>query len=293
MTLKKQEHMVQQGKQLLFTMLHFLAMETFEVDLFSPQKMFLDKKTTNFKILMCVDVKSKYLFAEIVKDKKATTVSIAFKKIINKIRNFQNTFPTRTHLLRVFSDAGTEFVNSIFKNLLETNDAQHIIMYGPNKAFHVERIIRTISGYLAAQYFSETKFDLFKVLNKTIDMYNYKTNLHDDKSPIQRIYDEDNPTYLHKFKNLNFKHEQKNMVKLKKKYLKIYPIGSKVRIETEKLSFSKSSTDEKWSAELFVVKSIKMPILSIWEPRFRLRDLSGESIKGLFNINELKPISKK
>lgn len=241
---------------------------------------------------MCIDVKSKFVYAAVLKDKRAETVAKEFEKILKKIKAVQQNNPSNIHLLRIFSDAGSEFKNRIFKNLLEKYNATHTIMYGATKCFHIERFIRTLSNLLAAQYFNFQKFNLFKQLQPTINLYNNKSNL-DGISPTERIYSTKPPKYIKYFKNINFKVELKSMRKIIAKYSKLFPIGAAVRIETEKRTFSKSSTNESFSNEIFYIDSIKWPILARFQPRFRLRDKRGERILGLFNISEIKVISRK
>ena len=261
--------------------------------MFSPQKLYRNNKTRNYQILVCIDVKSKYVYAAVIKDKRAETVAKEFEKILKKIKVVQKSNPSNIHLLRIFSDAGSEFKNRIFKNLLEKYNATHTIMYGPNKCFHIERFIRSLSNLLAAQYFTFRNFNLFKQLDPTINLYNNKSNLDNGISPTERIYSTKPPKYIKYFKNINFKAELQSMRKMISKYSRLYPPGAAVRIETEKRTFSKSSTNESFSNEIFYIDSIKWPILSRFQPRFRLRDKRGERILGLFNISEIKIISRK
>ena len=78
-----------------------LPFESFELDLFSPQKIFLNKKTAKFKILFCIDVVSKFLFTEIVTSKSADTIKRALTLIFKKIDKIQAKFPTSIHLKRI------------------------------------------------------------------------------------------------------------------------------------------------------------------------------------------------
>ena len=55
------------------------------MDLYSPQAIYLNKKTKLFKILIVVDIFSKYIFTSIVKNNSASTIAKAFEKIIIKI----------------------------------------------------------------------------------------------------------------------------------------------------------------------------------------------------------------
>lgn len=121
-------------------------------------------------------------------------------------------------------------------------------------------------------------------------MYNNRFNLRDNLTPTQRIYSTKHPNYSHYFHNLDLQKENKKINLLKKKWLKRFPINSKVRLLTTHKTFSKDAFNEKYSTNVFYISNIKLPILARYEVRFIIRDEKGTDLRGLFLPYELKRI---
>jgi len=86
-------------------------------------------------LLVCIDVLSKYGWIVPIKNKKPESVIKGFKIILKSKRkpNF------------LYSDAGTEYVNSKFTQFLNNNNIKHVIARNTEtKAAVAERWIRTI-----------------------------------------------------------------------------------------------------------------------------------------------------
>lgn len=91
-----------------------LPMESFELDTYSPQRIFVNENTKSFKIIFCIDVYSKYLFTQKVKSKSAQDTKNALQKIFQKIDTFQSKFPTKRHLKRICTGTINNFYNNLF-----------------------------------------------------------------------------------------------------------------------------------------------------------------------------------
>lgn len=114
-------------------------------------------------ILVVVDCLSKMLFTEPLKNKKAVTVTEAFRKIFKR---------TRRRPLKIQSDFGTEFENVIFKDFLKKNNITLFHTYSRTKANIVERKIEHIRSILARVFthFKNRRWiDILPILTKTIN----------------------------------------------------------------------------------------------------------------------------
>ena len=121
-------------------------------------------------------------------------------------------------------------------------------------------------------------------------MYNHRKNLLDNLTPNQRIFSTKEPKYTNLFHKLDLEKEDKKIALLKKKWLKKFPLESKVRLLTTKKHFSKDSVDEKFTNEIYYISKIKLPMLSIYSVRFIVKTKSGTNLRGNFLPYELKSI---
>lgn len=118
----------------------FGPFQLFEVDILDIQK--LKNSNNNYRyIFCCIDAFSKMCYLEPLKSKSATDVTDAFKKILNRCGS---------HVKRVLSDRGKEFLNKTFRNLLINRNIEQTL---PNtvsafKCAHVERFQRTLQALI-------------------------------------------------------------------------------------------------------------------------------------------------
>ena len=103
----------------------------------------IDYKISNNKcfryIFIVIDNFSKYLWAIPLKNKYSQTITNDFSSILTK---------SKQKPLKIESDRGSEFYNSIFQNFLKSKSIHHYSRYtdkGPSKA---ERVIRTLRNFL-------------------------------------------------------------------------------------------------------------------------------------------------
>ena len=109
----------------------------------------IDYKTTNKKryryIFVINDNFSKYLWCIPLKNKFWQTVT-------NEFANILTTSKGKT--LKIESDRGSEFYNSIFQNFLKTKNIQHYSRFTDKSPSRVERVIRTVRNLLKKPVFS-------------------------------------------------------------------------------------------------------------------------------------------
>ena len=96
----------------------------------------LSKYNKGVKYLLCaIDLFSKYVWVVLIKDKKGTSVVIAFKKIISKRK------PSK-----LWVDQGSEFYNKSFEDFLKISNIEMYSTYNEGKSVVAERFIRTLKN---------------------------------------------------------------------------------------------------------------------------------------------------
>lgn len=224
----------------------------------------------NNYLLVCIDVLSRMIYVEPVKTKSPKHMITSFDKIFE-----------RTNLVpwRIATDKGTEFVSRPMREYWKRRDIQNITPENPIlHATMAERAIRTIKDRLY-KMISETNNTRWvdriqklvsainRSINKTTGMRPVDVNYNNAKELYDRLY----RNYLH------------NRVDKKTKF----KVGDTVRIEKHKAMFTKGDT--KFTDEIFRIDKVntkRIPIV------YRLKDLKGEPISGIFYQNELCRVSE-
>jgi transposase InsO family protein len=129
-------------------------------------------------ILVVIDVYSKFLWAEPLKNKGAVTVSKAFEKIIES-RSCKT----------LQTDRGSEFINDTFKKLLEDYDITHVpsAPYNPKSQAVAERANQTLKRLI---YSHMTQFSTKRwvdVLPTLVNNYNNTYHNSTKHKPIELI----------------------------------------------------------------------------------------------------------
>ena len=114
----------------------------------------IDYKISNNKgyryIFVIIDNFSKYLWAKPLKNKYNKTITDEFSNILTS---------SKRKPLKLESDRGSEFYNSIFQNFLKNKNIHHYSRFtdkGPSKA---ERVIRTVRNLLKKLMFLKGNTD--------------------------------------------------------------------------------------------------------------------------------------
>ena len=112
----------------------------------------LSKYNKEVKYLLCViDFFSKYAWVIPLKDKKATSIVNAFKKIISKGRK-----PNK-----IWVHQGSEFYNQSIKDFLKINDIEMYSTFNEGKSVVAERFIRTLKNKIFKHMTAISKKCLF------------------------------------------------------------------------------------------------------------------------------------
>ena len=109
----------------------------------------ISKFNKGFRFLLCVlDIYSKYAWVIPLKDKKGTTVTNAFQKILNE----SNLKPNK-----IWVDRGSQFYNRSMKSFLQNNDIELCSVHNEGKSVVAEKFIRTLKNKIYKYMISISK----------------------------------------------------------------------------------------------------------------------------------------
>ena len=225
------------------------------VDLADMQS--LSRKNKGIKYLLCViDLFSKYAFVAPLKDKKGTSITNAFDKIIKQSGKKAN---------KIWVDQGSEFYNRDFKKWLSSNNIIMYSTYNEGKSVVVERFIRTLKNKLYKHMTAASKNVYYDVLDDVVSEYNntkhstIKMKPKDAKNNKRVYIDEHNENSAR------------------------FNVGDRVRISQSKNIFAKRYTPN-WSREILIVDKINDTV----PYKYNFKDLNGEEVIGSFYDRELQ-----
>ena len=139
------------------------------------------KQNKGFRyILVIIDEFSKYAWAQPIKKKTGKDVTEAFVKILksangHKPQNLQ-------------TDAGKEFYNQVFQNLMKQQNVYHFSTLGGAKASIVERFNRTLKSKLYKYFTAANMLKYVDVLPKLMYQYNHTYHKSIRMSPASHIF---------------------------------------------------------------------------------------------------------
>ena len=140
----------------------------------------IDYKISNNKgyryMFIVIDIFSKYLWAIPLKNKYSKTKTNEFSNILTTLKR---------KLLKIESDRGTEFYNSIFQNFLRAKNIQHYSRYTDKGPSIAERVIKTVRSLLKKPVFEKGKADWLSELPSVTKQYNNTIHSSTKMTPIQ------------------------------------------------------------------------------------------------------------
>ena len=141
---------------------------------------FSDYKTSNNKgyryIFIVIDNYSKYLWAIPLKNKYSQTITNEFSNILTT---------SKRKPLKLESDRGTEFSNSVFQNFLKLKNIHHYSRYTDRGTSIAERVIRTLRNLLKKPAFEKGNADWLSELPSVVKQYNNTIHSSTKMTPIQ------------------------------------------------------------------------------------------------------------
>ena len=127
----------------------------------------IDYKISNNKgyryIFIIVDNFSKFLWAIPLKNKYGQTITNEFSN---------NLTTSKRKPLKIESDRGTEFYNSIFQNFLKTKNIHQYSRYTDKGPSIAERVIKTIRNLLKKPVFEKGNAEWISELHSVVKKYN-------------------------------------------------------------------------------------------------------------------------
>ena len=221
-------------------------------------------------LLVVIDVFSKYIWCEALKNKSAAEVVRAFNEILSKGR-----IPKK-----VQTDQGTEFLNAKLKKLFRKHNIVSYYTFQDVKASVVERAIRTLKTRLWKYFTWKGNYRYIDVLPSLVNSYNHSKHRSIGRAPAEVSKDNEWFVWRKLYADIKTPSETKPP-------RFEYEIGQKVRLSKVKKIFDKGF-ERNWSREIFVVCE-RLPRTP---PVYRLKDLAGDIIEGVFYGAELQAVMK-
>jgi hypothetical protein len=235
--------------------------DLFQADLVDMQN--LSRSNDSYRyILTCIDVFSKRAFAVPLKDKRGSTLAVAFEKIFAA---------TKPNLIQ--TDLGTEFLNSQVQDVFKKYKIhQYSSLNYDLKATVVERFNRTLKTRMYRYFTAHHTERWTDVLQSLIKSYNGSYHRTIGMTPNDVTSD-------------NEQHVAERMYPPKETPRWKFQLGDTVRITVYKHIFVKGYT-QSWTREVYVIAQRygTTPVT------YGLKDLLGEEIKGRFYEPELQKV---
>ena len=185
----------------------------------------IDYKISNNKgfryIFIVIDDFSKYLWAISLESKYSQTITNEFSNILTK---------SKRKPLKIESDRGTEFYNSIFQNFLKSKNIHHYSRYTDKGPSIAERVIRTIRNLLKKTVCEKGNADWLSELPSVTKQYNNTIHHLTKMKPIDAS------------KKSNEKIVHSNLQDKRKILNPKYKLGQPVRTADIKRVFSKGDS---------------------------------------------------
>ena len=198
----------------------------------------IDYKISNNKgfryIFIVIDNFSKYLWAIPLKNKYSQTIKNEFSNIITT---------SKRKPLKIESDRGSEFYNSIFQNILKSKNIQHYSRFTDKGPSIAERVIRTVRNLLKKPIFLAGNADWLSELPSVVKKYNNTIHHSTKIKPIDAS------------RKSNGKLVYNNLKDKRKKLNPKYKLGQLVRTADIKKVFSKGDSTN-YSYKLYTITEV-------------------------------------
>ena len=218
-------------------------------------------------IVVAVDCFSRYAWAEPIRDKSASSVVEALKRMFSSGRKCGV----------IFTDMGTEYKNQTVSEFLKSQDVDHWIAHNHDtKASIAENFIKNLKARMWRYFEAADTMRFIDILPDLIKSYNHsyhrviKTKPYlvtdDNEREIwYRLYGDKEKSEIPKPKSVKFK------------------VGDHVRLSVSKLTFEKGYTAN-FTREVFkAVQVIKRD-----PPVYKVNDLNNSPITGVFYAQEMQ-----
>ena len=198
----------------------------------------IDYKVSNNKgfryVFIIIDNFSKYLWAIPLRNKYSQTITNEFSNILTT---------SKRKPLKIESDRGTEFYNSIFQNFLKLKNIHHYSRFTDKGPSIAERVIRTVRNLLKKPIFLAGNADWLSELPSVIKQYNNTIHNSIKMSPNQVS------------EKVNEKLVYSNLQDRRAKQQLKYKLGQLVRTADIKRVFSKGDSTN-YSYKLYTITEV-------------------------------------
>ena len=226
-------------------------------------------------LLVCLDVYSRYMHVEALKDKRGSTCAEAMARILDK--------PECHGYRRLWTDRGSEFLNRRMDKLLKE---KRIKIYHTEsheiKVSLVERAIRTLKGRIYRYLTDHGTLQYVDALPEMVEAYNRRPHRGLVQLTPQEAHGHSRNRDIDQ--HLQRVHEPWYKRATRRACRPTLAVGDVVRVSREAQAFSRGFLYQN-SEELFTVSSIdtsKQPVVGYY-----LKDLDGNELKGIFYREEL------
>ena len=260
-----------------FKRLHFIVMgmnDQYEVDLADMQKL-KDKNDGVAFLLVIIDIFTHYLGVEPLKTKTKEDVIKAFKKVFKYAKNPK----------RLRTDRGGEFTGQKVQDYLDSINVEHWTSHNDEmKANYTKHVIHTLKTSLWGYMRASKNYRYMDALQKLVDFYNNTEHDSIGMKPSKVTTGEvEHRLWWHQYKPM----ESYSKSHLRRKIPFAFQEGDHIHISQIVETFVKG-TDEKWTQEIFIVRHA---FQRFGIKKYRLRDLKGEEVNGMFHEGELQKVS--
>ena len=252
----------------------FTLRELFQCDLIELGD--LSAQNNGFRyILTCCDTLSRYLWAELLKDKKAVTVELALKKIFTSLTEKPQ---------RLLTDKGLEFTNKTVQNMLKDLNIRFSTPKTSDHCGTIERINKTLQSLLYKYMEANETRTFFKNFDLIVMSYNERKNRVINMSPREAEREKNYPVLIERVLNNYFARTSKSKAPKFKK-------GDLVKLLLSKTNLFRRGYQRQWTQEIFEVVGLRYKQFN-YLYYVQSRDATPEAIEGGFYANELLKISK-
>jgi len=244
--------------------------EQYDMDLADVSSLSKNNNGVKF-LLIVIDIFSRFLWIQPLKNKTGKDVVTGLKNIFNKGRKCK----------KIRSDKGSEFVNHVVKTYLKNEDIYFFTTQNSQtKANFAERVIKTIKNKIYRFFTKNRTSRYIDRLDDMVQTYNKTPHKSLNNIAPQNVNKENEANlWAHMFlKPSKVKGVRPYQFKLK----------DMVRISHTNMIF-KRSYDEQYTREIFkITRRFRMQNI----PMYRLKDLLSQPIKGNFYESELQKVDK-
>jgi len=227
----------------------------------------LSKYNDGYKFLLtCIDIFSKYAWAIPIKSKSAKDIYDGLVKIFESGR-IPKKFQT---------DKGTEFLNRLVQGYFKKKNVHFFVTHSDKKASVIERWNRTLKTKMWKYFTYKNTWRYIDILPDLLESYNQSFHRSIKMKPVQ-VNKKNEPLVWHTLYGKTIE------VPIRYKF----SVGDHVRISKTKKIFDKGYLPN-WTTEIFVI-SERLPRRP---PVYRLHDLQGEILGGIFYEEELQAVEK-